>query len=98
MSRVVITRAAKRDLKEIGSYIARDNEIASKRWVKKLRDKCKSTIGMFPECGTQCDKLLPTMRCFSVGSYLIFFRGRNPVEILRIVHGAMDITQLKFTE
>jgi plasmid stabilization system protein ParE len=38
------------------------------------------------------------LRCFSVGNYVIFFRARNPVEILRILHGAMDASRLTFTD
>ena len=98
MSRVVLARRAKADLRDIGRYIAQHNETAAKRWVQKLRRTCQSTIGTFPKCGTQRDDLLPGLRCFSVGSYVIFFRGRNPVEILRIVHGAMDASQLTFTD
>jgi hypothetical protein len=31
------------------------------------------------------------MQCFSVDKYVIYFRDRNPVEILRILHGAQDV-------
>jgi len=48
--------------------------------------------------GTQRDDLLPGIRCFCVGNYVIFFRRRNPVEILRIVHGAVDFNRLRFAE
>ena len=51
---------------------------------------------MFPDAGTTCDQLLPGMRCFSVGSYVIYFTGRSPVEILRIVHGAMDRDDIEY--
>jgi plasmid stabilization system protein ParE len=98
LSRVVLTALARADLKAIGRHIARDNQVAAKRWVAKLRSTCKSTIGMFPECGTRCDELMEGMRCFSVDNYLIFFRGRDPVQIMRIVHGAMDVEQLRFVK
>jgi len=98
MSRVHFGRRAKADLKDIGRFIAQHNEPAAKKWVAKLRSTCKTTIGMFPGCGTSFDHLIPGMRCFSVGNYVIFFRGRNPVEILRIVNGAVDFDRLTFTD
>jgi len=98
MSRVILTRLAQSDLKDIGRFISQHNQAAAKKWVRKLRAVCKTTIGGFPQCGTQFDHLLPGMRPFSVRGYVIFFKGSDPVEILRVVHGAMDYNQLKFTE
>jgi len=98
MSRVILSRLAQADLVEIGHFIARDNEAAAKKWVRKLRTTCTKTIGGMPGCGTRFDHLLPGMRCYCVKAYLIFFRGRDPVEILRIVQGSRDFNQLKFSE
>ena len=99
MSRVILTRLAQADLIDIGRFIAQDNEAAAKRWMRKLRTTCKKTIGGMPGCGTRFDHLLADMRCYySVKGYVIFFRGRNPVEIPRIVNGARDFNQLRFTE
>ncbi len=98
MSRVVLSKMAKDDLRAIGKYIREHNEAAAKRWVQKLREVCTSTIGRFPQCGTLRDDLLPGLRCFAVGNYVVFFRDRSPVEILRIVHGARDILALDFVD
>lgn len=96
MSRVIFAPRALADLKDIGRHIAQHNVPASKKWIKRLRATCRTTIGTFPDCGTQCDDWLPGMRCFSVGSYVIYFKGRDPVRILRIVHGAMEQDQIEF--
>ena len=48
------------------------------------------------ECGTQCDQWLAGMRCFSVGTYIIYFKDRSPVRILRVVHGGRDQENLLF--
>jgi plasmid stabilization system protein ParE len=98
MSRVILSRLAQSGLVDIGRFIAQHNEQAARKWVRKLRETCKKTIGMFPGCGTRMDHLLTGMRCYSIGSYVIFFRGRDPVDILRVVNGAMDFNQLRFTE
>ena len=97
MSRVRFSNRATADLKAIGAFIAQHNESAAKKFVARLRKTCRSTIGRFPECGTKFDHLVPEMRCFSVGSHGTFFRGRDPVEILRIVNGAVDFNRMTFT-
>lgn len=33
------SKRAVKDLKEIGSYIARDNPAAARRWVERLRER-----------------------------------------------------------
>jgi toxin ParE1/3/4 len=92
MSRVVFTAPAKHDLREIAAYIRRDNAAAARRVVTRIREACKTTLVMFPEGGTMRDDLYPGLRCFSVGSYVIYFREREPVVIVRVLHGARDVT------
>jgi plasmid stabilization system protein ParE len=91
-----VTPRARAGFREKAAYISQDNADAARRVVARLKEVCRTTLVMFPEGGTQCEELLPGMRCFSVGSYVIFFRRRQPVEILRIVHGARDFSQLTF--
>jgi toxin ParE1/3/4 len=96
VKRYRITPAAQQDLREIVDFIRKDNPRAAHRVVSRLKSVCRTTLVMFPECGTQCDEYRPGMRCFSVGNYVIFFRGRDPVEVLRIVYGSRDFGQLDF--
>ena len=96
MSRCRITPRARKDLHAISRHISKDSPAAAKRTITELQSVCKTMLAAFPRAGTQRDDLLPGMRCFSVGNYVIFFRGENPVEILRILHGAMDFDQLRF--
>jgi plasmid stabilization system protein ParE len=96
VSRVILSPLAQADLIEIGRHIAEQNAVAARKWVAKLRTTCKETIGTFPNCGAQCDDWLAGMRCFSVGSYVIYFKGRNPVRILRIVHGSRAQESLEY--
>jgi toxin ParE1/3/4 len=96
MRRYYLTPRARADLREIAAFISQDNAQAARRVITRLKEVCRTTLVMFPEGGTQCDELFPGMRCFSVGSYVIFFRRRQPVEILRIVHGARDFSHLAF--
>lgn len=96
MRRYRFADAAKRDLRKIGSYIRRDSRRAAKQIVDELRRVCRETLVLFPDAGTMRDDLSPGLRCFSVGNYVIYFRDRDPVYIVRIVHGARDERQLDF--
>jgi plasmid stabilization system protein ParE len=96
MKRVIFSRQARCDLQYIGRYIAKRNAVAAAKWVARLRRTCTDTIRSMPGCGTMCDHLLPGMRCFSVGSYLIYFKAQDTIRILRIVHGAMEQDELEF--
>jgi plasmid stabilization system protein ParE len=91
MSRYRFTAPAKQDLQEIAAHIRRDNPEAAKRVVQRIREVCKTTLVMFPEGGTQRDELSPGLRCFSVGNYVNYFCGQNPVEIVRVLHVARDV-------
>ena len=90
------SRQATEDLRGIANYISKDSPRAAKAVVEELRDVCRTTLVMFPDCGTMRDKLIVGMRCFSVGNYVIYFRGNRPVEIFRILHGAQDVGLLDF--
>ena len=96
MSRVVFSAPARRDLREIAAYIGRHDPEAAKRVVARIREVCKSTLATFPAGGTMRDELRPGLRCLSVGNYVIYFRSRNPVEIVRVLHGARDVTPEMF--
>jgi toxin ParE1/3/4 len=96
MSRVVFTAPAKQDLREIAAYIRKDNPDAAKRVIARIREVCQTTLVKFPAGGTLRDDLLSGLRCFSAGSYVIYFRNRNPVVIIRVLHGARDVTPEMF--
>jgi plasmid stabilization system protein ParE len=98
MTRHRLSPLAKQDLREIAAYIAQFDAEAAHRWTGRLKEVCRETLALAPGLGTRCDELLPGMRCYSVGNYVIFFRDRNPVEILRIVNGNRDFNQLQFVE
>jgi toxin ParE1/3/4 len=48
-----------------------------------------------PEMGTACDDLMQGLRAWPVGKHVIFFRSvRDGIEIVRVVHGARDVSKL----
>jgi toxin ParE1/3/4 len=90
MSRPYFSPSARRDLLEILEYIARDKPGAALRHVDRLEEACWK-LAKNPQLGSERDDLLPNLRAWSVGKYVIFFRpAEDGVEVVRVVHGARD--------
>ncbi len=93
MGRVVRTPIARQDLKGIGRYIA--SESGSREVALRFLDAIERKIAIYatqPELGARRPDLGPEVRCFPVGSYIVFYRPReNDIEVLRVLHGSRDI-------
>jgi len=92
--RVYLSPLAQADLAEIKQYIASDKPLAAARLIRSIRNRIQETIATFPEAGQTCDELLPGLRRFPIGNYVIFYRVTDRVEIARVLHGARDIDNL----
>lgn len=91
MARVRKTRAARRDYSDIWNYIARDNPDAADRVVRSFDERLE-LLARLPGVGRARDELMPGVRSFAVGSYVLFYREANGgIELLRVLHGARDI-------
>ncbi len=93
MARVVRTPLAKCDLKEIGRYIAHQSQslIAAERFLDSIDSKC-ALYSAEREMGELCPDLAPQVRRFTVGNYVVLYRGiRTGIEVLRVLHGSRDI-------
>jgi len=93
MTRVLRTPLARRDLKEIGAYLARESrsrDVAT-RFLDRILRKCEIHATQ-PELGEACPDLGAEVRRFSAGNYVVFFRPlRDGIEVLRVLHGGRDI-------
>ncbi len=79
---------------EIWSHIAADNEGAADRGIASLHERF-TTLAENPMAGRGRVELLPNLRSFAAGSYTIFyFPMEDGVEVMRVIHGARDITTL----
>jgi toxin ParE1/3/4 len=96
---VVITNEAEADLERIGDYIAEDSPSRAVTFTRELRQRAEALADMpkaFP--------LVPRHEHTGVrrrvhGAYLIFYRvGATTVEVIHILHGAMDYEPLLFPE
>ena len=94
MSRPFFSPSSRRDLQEILEYIAKDKPGAALHHVERLEEACW-TLARSPFLGTARDELLPFLRSYTVGNYVIFYRPADDgVDVVRVVHGARDMGKL----
>jgi toxin ParE1/3/4 len=94
MPRLRFSHDARADLREIARFIARDKPSAARKWVEKLKAKCR-LAAQFPELGQMRKDLGRDIRCTFVGSYVIFYRHRGAIlEIARVIRGDRDIRSI----
>lgn len=99
MKRLIFTHAAEYDLEAIGDHIALDNPGRAVTFIRELRIECATLVAM-PER----HPLLHRHRASGIRArvhrnYLIFYRvSSSTVEILHILHGAMDYEAILFPE
>jgi len=86
--------AAKQDIGDIWLGIAVHNRDAAERVVQRIDVRIRS-LADFPELGPERPEISPGMRVLVEGNYLILYRvTEKSVEIVRVVHGARDLTDL----
>jgi toxin ParE1/3/4 len=94
MSRPSFSPSSRRDLLEILEHISKDKPGAALRHVERLEESCWM-LARNSQVGTARDDLVPGLRCWSVGNYVIFFRSSiDGIEVVRVVHGARDFGKL----
>ncbi len=92
MPRIIQSRDADFDLLEIWAHIARDRLEAADRLAERF-DEVFQLLARSPHIGRSVDWLLPELRRFPVGEYLVFYLpGDDGVRIVRVIHGAREIT------
>ena len=88
----VVLKKSEDDLGEIIDYIAWDNPKAALELYETFLKQFEY-LSLFPEVGRLRKEFQPIVRSLPVGNYVIFFRESSPLEIIRVLHGARDITE-----
>jgi plasmid stabilization system protein ParE len=97
--KVVLTEEARRDLEQIGDYIARDNPTRAESFVRELIAKARQ-LGEHPSGFP----LVPRYERLGIrrrahGNYAIFYRVEaDRVSVIHILHSARDYEALLFPE
>jgi toxin ParE1/3/4 len=95
MGKVLFAPAADLDLQEIVEYIARDKPQAARRWLTRVKEKCR-LLAKNPEIGELRPEFLSgTCRCSMVGNYVIYYRpAAGGIEVARVIRGDRDVRSL----
>jgi toxin ParE1/3/4 len=81
-----------RDVDEIWQWIAADDEAAAQRWTRRIAEATDRLVE-FSNSGAPRPELAPGARSLVVGRYLVLYRvGPDSVDIMRVVHGARELT------
>jgi len=92
--RLIISDQAVSDLADIWTYIARDNTDTADRFIDRLYQLCKE-LATQPGMGRERDELIPGIRSFPAGRYLVFYRSSaNVVEVVRVLSAYRDLASL----
>lgn len=94
MSRALTRRPrAEDDLVEIWTYIAEEDEAAADRLLGKIEAALKMLVA-HPEAGRVRPELLPDLRSFPVGRYILFYVATDSgIELIRVLSGYRDIDE-----
>ena len=93
MSQVIKSVIARRDLKGIGRYIAKESgyQETAVSFLQRL-DQEFELIATQPRMGRIRDELQPGLRSQPYDKYLILYRPRGKgIEVVRVIHAARDV-------
>ncbi|MEY4210532.1 MAG: hypothetical protein RLZ92_912 [Pseudomonadota bacterium] len=89
---LLISPLAAQDIENIGDFIVQDSPTRALRFMAELQKQCQK-ICINPDGYRKRIEIAPEIRSCAYGSYVIFFESnQNSVEIIRVLHGARDIT------
>jgi toxin ParE1/3/4 len=94
MARLRYTAAANDDLVSLTTYIADQSgsRALAERFANRIRRKCREIAHAPILLGRPRPELLPDLRGFTFGNYLILFRHLGEtVEIVNVIEGHRDI-------
>lgn len=92
--RLLRTPAAERDLIDIWTYIAADNPDAADRLLDAIADRIEQ-LRKHPRMGRLRPDIAVDARFLPIGNRVVLYRLTDEViEIVRVVHGARDVTSL----
>jgi toxin ParE1/3/4 len=79
------------DLEEICDYLGRYNVKAAGDLFDRIRQRAK-LVASFPDVGKSYEDLIPGLRGFVVGDYIVFYvRAGDGIEVLRVISGYRDL-------
>ncbi|MBG7601984.1 MAG: type II toxin-antitoxin system RelE/ParE family toxin [Gammaproteobacteria bacterium] len=94
MPRLLKRPQAEEDLLDIWCYIARDNPDAADAWIDQLGETAWR-LAENPEIGTTREELLPGIRSFPVGNYILFYQAIDDgIDLIRVLSAYRNLESL----
>ncbi|MBA3896791.1 MAG: type II toxin-antitoxin system RelE/ParE family toxin [Sphingomonadaceae bacterium] len=90
--RIVRSGDATEDLTALWAYVAKRDAAAANRLLDRIETRIRR-LAEYPGIARACGDILPGLRGFSVGRYLVLYRldsRRESVEIVRVLHASRD--------
>lgn len=92
--KVLVSPRAERDLKEAWHEIAQHDVVAADAFLDQIRETVDA-LTLMPRRGVARPDLLRGLRMLVLGKRLLFFRiSGQTVQVVRVLHGARDLTRL----
>src|ERR1051326_940220 len=97
--RLTTTEVADSDIRDVATYLATYNPVAAEQFESELWEAFER-IRTNPDIGVLLDGYTESVRSLRVSrrfrKYLIFYcrKDEDSVEVVRILHGARDLTKL----
>ena len=94
MSSYSLSPEAKKDLLDIHAYTQNEWGLQqAQKYIYALEKRCDE-LAQSPHIGRERPEIKPGYRSIAEGKHVIFYRvSDSDIEILRILHGRMDIEQ-----
>lgn len=94
MRQLPVSPDARGDLADIWWFIAQNNESAANKIITTITKKFDDLL-VSPGMVREGNEILPGLRSFPVGKYLILYRYiEDGIEVVRVIHGARDVEGL----
>ncbi|MBZ9705197.1 type II toxin-antitoxin system RelE/ParE family toxin [Mesorhizobium sp. ESP7-2] len=91
---IIRSPAAENDLVDIWLAIAEGSPRAADHFLDAIAERIQQ-LAAFPESGPRRPDIGVDARALTIGNYLILYRpSGGQIEIVRIVHGARDVSTL----
>jgi toxin ParE1/3/4 len=91
VKRFLFGRFVEGDLREIRDHISKDSPKSARRLMIRFVGAFR-LLASRPALGYRREDLpFPSLRFWPIGSYLILYVAKQPIEIVAVVHGARDV-------
>ena len=96
MGQILFLPEAREDLRGIWRYLANaaGSIISAERVVDQIHAACRRYASQ-PELGERRPDLATDVRCFAVGSFVVYYEPLSDgIRVVQVIHGARDVAVL----